>query len=222
MISSPTPTRAEASDVANAIYDGTDAIMLSAETAVGSYPVEAVKMMVRIARSVESDPRYQANMRERYPQPDSTTADAVALSACQMAHFLSAKMIVTFTSTGTTALRVAHNRPASVIFALTPSELAYRQLSIVWGVVPALSQEVYTTDEMVEVANAQIVETMRRLTERQRRRPLHHHRRGSLRDARHHQPDPRRVGALATVAKRSAAQRKKRLGTYRGAFSCLL
>ena len=165
MVSSPTPTRAEASDVANAIYDGTDAIMLSAETAVGSYPVEAVKMMVRIARSVESDPRYQANMRERYPQPESTTADAVALSACQMAHFLSAKMIVTFTSTGTTAQRVAHNRPASVIFALTPSELAYRQLSIVWGVVPALSQEVYTTDAMVEVANAQIVETMRRLTD---------------------------------------------------------
>ncbi len=164
MISSPTPTRAEASDVANAIYDGTDAIMLSAETAVGSYPIEAVKMMVRIARSVESDTRYQANMRERYPQPDSSTADAVSLAACQMAHFLSAKMIVTFTSTGTTALRVAHNRPASPIFALTPSERAYRQLSIVWGVIPALSEEVYTTDEMVEVANTKIVEIMRRLT----------------------------------------------------------
>ncbi len=165
MISSPTPTRAEASDVANAIYDGTDAIMLSAETAVGSYPIEAVKMMVRIARSVESDPNYQADMRERYPEPDSTTADAVSLAACQMAHFVSAKMIVTFTSTGTTAQRVAHNRPASPIFALTPSERAYRQLSIVWGVIPALSQEVYSTDEMVEVANAKLVEVMRQITD---------------------------------------------------------
>lgn len=165
MISSPTPTRAEASDVANAIYDGTDAIMLSAETAVGAYPVEAVKMMVRIARSVESDASYQANMRERYPQPDSSTADVVSLAACQTAHFLSAKMIVTFTSTGTTALRVAHNRPASPIFALTPSERAYRQLSIVWGVIPAMSEEVYTTDEMVEVANTKIVEIMRQITD---------------------------------------------------------
>ena len=161
MISSPTPTRAEASDVANAIYDGTDAIMLSAETAVGSYPVEAVKMMVRIARTVESDPSYQADMRGRYPEPDSTTADAVSLAACQMAHNVSAKMIVTFTSSGTTALRVAHNRPVAPIFALTPSERAYRQLSIVWGVIPAMSNEIYSTDEMVEAVNARLVEAAR-------------------------------------------------------------
>ena len=153
--------RAEASDVANAIYDGTDAIMLSAETAVGSYPVEAVKMMVRIARTVESDPSYQADMRGRYPEPDSTTADAVSLAACQMAHNVSAKMIVTFTSSGTTALRVAHNRPVAPIFALTPSERAYRQLSIVWGVIPAMSNEIYSTDEMVEAVNARLVEAAR-------------------------------------------------------------
>jgi len=162
MISSPTPTRAEASDVANAIYDGTDAVMLSAETAVGSYPVEAVRMMNRIAMSVEGDPRYQANMREHYPEPENTTADAVSLGAVQMAHTLSARMIVTFTSTGTTALRVAHNRPTAPVLALTPNERAYRQMSIVWGVIPALSEEIHSTDEMVEVANKQIIEMMKR------------------------------------------------------------
>jgi pyruvate kinase len=162
MISNPTPTRAEASDVANAIYDGTDAIMLSAETAVGSYPVEAVRMMNRIALSVEGDSSYQANLREHYPQPDSTTADAVSLAACQMAHFLSAKMIVTFTSSGATALRVAHNRPSAPILALTPSERAYRQLSLSWGILPVFSEEIHSTDEMVEVANAKIIDLMKR------------------------------------------------------------
>lgn len=153
MVQNPTPTRAEASDVANAIYDGTDAVMLSAETAVGAYPVEAVRMMARIARSVEADPNYQQVMREHYPKPEDTTADAVSLGACQMAFNLSAQLIVTFTSTGTTAQRVSRNRPASPILAITPSERAYRQLSVVWGVTPFLSDEIHSTDEMVSVAN---------------------------------------------------------------------
>ena len=159
MINSPTPTRAEASDVANAIYDGTDAVMLSAETAVGKYPVEAVRMMDRIARSVESDERYQRDMRDHYPAPDATTADAVSLGACQMAYNLSADVIVTFTSSGNTALRVSRNRPPSPILAITPNERAHRQMSVVWGVVPTMSTEIHSTDEMVEVAGKAIKET---------------------------------------------------------------
>lgn len=152
MIHNPRPTRAEASDVANAIYDGTDAIMLSAETAVGSYPIDAVRMMDRIARSVEADESYQSNMREHYPSPTETTADAVSLGACQMAFNLSAKLIVTFTSSGTTAQRVSRNRPSAPILAVTPSLRAFRQLSVVWGVLPHHSDEIHSTDEMVTVA----------------------------------------------------------------------
>jgi pyruvate kinase len=156
MVNSPTPTRAEASDVANAIYDGTDAVMRSAETAVGSYPLEAVRMMNRIARSVEADPDYQKLMREHHPRPDETTADSVALAACQMAFNLSAELIVTFTASGTTALRVARYRPAAPILAITPTERAYRQLAMAWGVTAHLSNEIYSTDEMVSVANQAI------------------------------------------------------------------
>jgi pyruvate kinase len=156
MIQSPTPTRAEASDVANAIYDGTDAVMLSAETAVGQYPLQAVQMMDRIARSVEADEGYQTGMREHVPALDDTTADAVSLGACQMAYSLDADLIVTFTSSGTTALRVSRNRPNAPVLAITPSDRAYRQMSMVWGVVPHLSTEIHNTDEMVSVASAAI------------------------------------------------------------------
>lgn len=153
MITNPTPTRAEASDVANAIYDGTDAVMLSAETAVGQYPEKAVEMMHRIATSVEEGISYQQAMREHYPTTRGTTADAISQSACRMANELDAQVIVTFTSTGTTAMRVSRNRPAAVILAVTPNERAHRQLSIVWGVVPAVDDDIHSTDEMVAVAS---------------------------------------------------------------------
>ncbi|MDQ3460948.1 MAG: pyruvate kinase [Deinococcota bacterium] len=159
MIHNPTPTRAEASDVANAIYDGTDAVMLSAETAIGSYPVEAVRMMGRIALSVESDPEYQRNMRDSYPKPENTIADSVSLASCQMAYTLNAKVIVSFTSSGVTALRVSRNRPAVPILAITPNERAFRQMSVAWGVFPMLGHEIHNTDEMVEVANRCIHES---------------------------------------------------------------
>jgi pyruvate kinase len=158
MIQAPTPTRAEASDVANAIYDGTDAVMLSAETAVGAYPVEAVRMMARIARTVENDERYIESMREHPPTPDDTTADAVSLGVVNMSHALGAKLIVTFTSTGSTAARVARNRPSAPILAITPTPLAYRQMAMVWGVLPHLSDDIQSTDEMVQVAEAVIRE----------------------------------------------------------------
>ena len=159
MIQAPTPTRAEASDVANAVYDGTDAIMLSGETAVGAYPVEAVEMMDRIARTVEGDAEYQTGMREHVPAPDETTADAVSFGAVQMAYSLSADLIVTFSSSGTTAQRVARNRPHALTLAITPSERAYRQLAVVWGVVPHLSDDIASTDDMVDSSVRAIAET---------------------------------------------------------------
>ncbi|MBS3933114.1 MAG: pyruvate kinase [Truepera sp.] len=159
MINNPTPTRAEASDVANAIYDGTDAVMLSAETAVGQYPVEAVRMMGRIALSVEMDPEFQRRMRDHYPKPEDTIADAVSLAACQMSYNLSARVIVTLTSSGATAQRVSRNRPAVPILAVTPNERALRQMSVIWGVIPVLSADIQTSDEMVELANRAIIET---------------------------------------------------------------
>ena len=159
MIQSPTPTRAEASDVANAIYDGTDAIMLSGETAVGDYAVDAVKMMDRIARSVETDAAYRSGMREHVPAPDDTTADAVSYGACEMAYSLSAQAIVTFTSSGTTASRVSRNRPNAPILAITPNERAFRQLAVAWGVIPYYSEDIGTSDEMVESSLHAIRET---------------------------------------------------------------
>jgi len=159
MIQSPTPTRAEASDVANAIYDGTDAIMLSGETAVGDYAVNAVKMMDRIARSVETDAAYRSGMREHVPAPDDTTADAVSYGACEMAYSLSAQAIVTFTSSGTTASRVSRNRPNAPILAITPNERAFRQLAVAWGVIPYYSEDIGTSDEMVESSLHAIRET---------------------------------------------------------------
>jgi pyruvate kinase len=158
MIGNPTPTRAEASDVANAIYDGTDAVMLSGETAVGAYPIEAVKMMDRIARTVEADEMYIADMREHAPAPEDTTADAVSLGVCNMAHTLRSQLIVTFTSSGATGIRVARNRPDAPILAITPSERAYHQLSIVWGVLPHPTDDIRDTDEMVSTANQVIME----------------------------------------------------------------
>lgn len=156
MIANPTPTRAEASDVANAIYDGTDAIMLSGETAVGSYPIDAVRMMARIARTVEADPRYGEAMRAQAPRPDDTTADAVSSGAVQIANALDAKLLVSFTSSGTTAARVARYRPSSPLLAVTPSERVYHQMALSWGVIPHMSHDISSTDEMVQVATQAI------------------------------------------------------------------
>lgn len=159
MIEMQTPTRAEASDVANAIYDGTDAVMLSAETAVGKYPVDAVKMMDRIANSVESDINYQKVMYAMAPKPGKSTAEGVSYGAVQMAYSLSLPLIVTFTSSGTTAFRVARNRPPSVILGVSPSERALRQMAVVWGVVPSYNGEIHDTDGMVRAANECIAQS---------------------------------------------------------------
>lgn len=158
MIQNNTPTRAEASDVANAIYDGTDAIMLSAETAVGAHPIEAVRMMDRIARAVESDDDFHDKFRNKTLKADTSTPDAVAIAAVEMSYNLDAKLIVTFTSSGNTALRVSRCRPEAPVLAITPNPRALRQMMVVWGVVPHLSDDIHDTDEMVEVASKAIHE----------------------------------------------------------------
>ena len=156
MISNPTPTRAEASDVANAIYDGTDAVMLSAETATGSYPVEAVKMMNRIAHTVEANLIYPHSSHKR---PDKAIKDVVPLSACDTANNLDAKLIVTFTAGGATALRVSSYRPSSLVLAVTPNETTYHHMAVAWGVVPAMSENLNNTDEIVAVSNGIMKDT---------------------------------------------------------------
>lgn len=155
MIQLPRPTRAEASDVANAIYDGTDAVMLSAESAAGLYPVESVAMMDRIAREAEASEHYQ--MLQRQIVVDTEQAqDAIALAACNIGAKLEAAAIVAFTSTGGAATRISKNRPPLAIMALTPSEITRNQLALSWGVVPTLSEDPEDTDDMVRIANDEL------------------------------------------------------------------
>ena len=149
MIERPTPTRAEASDVANAIYDGSDAIMLSGETAVGKYPVEAVSTMNRIARTVESMLKRQAPMK--YPAQRTVTS-AISTAACELSDSLNARALVTPTSSGTTAQIVSKHRPHAPILAVTSKRDVVNQLAMMWGVEPILVQPARTTDDMFEKA----------------------------------------------------------------------
>lgn len=149
MINSPTPTRAEASDVATAVYDGADAVMLSAESASGNYPIESVTIMDRIITHVEQDPFYRKTQAANLPESESTTSDAITAAARQVAHTIQAAAIVTFTSTGATTLRAARERPEAPILALTPDRKIARKLSLVWGVHAVESQEVTRFSEVV-------------------------------------------------------------------------
>lgn len=134
MVQAPTPTRAEASDVATAVYDGADAVMLSAESAAGKYPVEAVAMMNRIIERVEKDSLYWKIMDAERVEPEATSADAISAAARQTAHTLSATAIVTYTTSGSTTLRIARERPDVPIMGLTPNIRTARRLAVVWGV----------------------------------------------------------------------------------------
>ena len=136
MIESPTPTRAEASDVATAIYDGADAIMLSAESAAGKYPEESVAMQQRIINRVESDNHYRNSLAGNQPAPGETPADAIILAAKQIADTISAKSIVCFSLRGSTVLRAAKGRPGVPILAISPFKETARTLAMSWGVYP--------------------------------------------------------------------------------------
>jgi pyruvate kinase len=138
MIELPTPTRAEASDVATAIYDGADAIMLSAESAAGKYPQESVIMQQRIINRVESDSHYRSYLNQNAPPPDNTPTDAVITAARQIAKTINAKAIVTFSLRGSTVLRASKTRPSVPIMALCPFKETSRQLALSWGVYPDL------------------------------------------------------------------------------------
>lgn len=153
MIENAIPTRAEANDVANAIFDGTDAVMLSAETATGMYPVKAVETMDKIAKSVEADGDYKKRMVERKFKAEKNTPDAVSSAACHIATTLSAKVLCCFSSSGATALRVARNRISTDVIAISPSYKSCCQLAISWGINPVLNNDASSSDEMVEIAN---------------------------------------------------------------------
>ncbi len=152
MIHAPTPTRAEASDVATAIYEGADAVMLSAESAAGEYPVEAVTMMDRIIRRVERDPRYRRIMDAEHPDPEATPADAITAAARQVASTISARAIVTYTTSGSTPLRAARERPDVPILCLTPRLETARRLALAWGIHCVSTDDVASVEEMVERA----------------------------------------------------------------------
>jgi pyruvate kinase len=148
----PTPTRAEASDVATAVYDGADAVMLSAETASGQYPVEAVSMMERIILRVERDPLYRPIMDADHSAPEATASDAITAAAAQVARTIKAAAIVTFTTSGSTALRAARERPEAPILCLTQNERTARRLVLCWGTHTHVSEEFASFTKMVDKA----------------------------------------------------------------------
>jgi pyruvate kinase len=152
MISSPVPTRAEVSDVATAIFDGADAVMLSAESAAGQFPVEAVATMNRIAEEVESEDTYHMIMRAQHAEPEATGADAIAAAARQIAETLDLSAVVCWTFSGSTALRVARERPQVPIVAITPSVATGRRLSVAWGIHCVVAEDARDQDDMVERA----------------------------------------------------------------------
>jgi pyruvate kinase len=149
MIFAPAPTRAEVSDVATAVFDGADAVMLSAESAIGKYPVEAVATMDRVAIEVERDPLYEAIIHAQRINPEATGADAVSAAARTVAETLNLAAIVCYTASGATSLRAARERPPQPILALTPIPATGRKLAVVWGLHCVLTSDPQDLDDMV-------------------------------------------------------------------------
>ncbi|MEW6189581.1 MAG: pyruvate kinase [Actinomycetota bacterium] len=152
MVRSPRPTRAEASDVANAIFDGTDAVMLSGETAVGSYPIESVRIMAKLIERAESVLDYAGLLEAKSRWVHATTADAIAFAACHLASILRAKAIITSTQSGYTARQVSKYRPGAPIIAVSPNPEVTRRLLLSWGVVPLKVRPSENIDDMLSLA----------------------------------------------------------------------
>ncbi|MBB4292882.1 pyruvate kinase [Rhizobium leguminosarum] len=152
MISAPVPTRAEVSDVATAVFEGADAVMLSAESASGDYPVEAVSTMASIATAIEREPHYPGIIYAQRAQPEATGADAISLAARQIAETLKLSAIVCYTSSGTTGLRASRERPQVPILALSPIIKTARRLAIVWGLHCVVTHDATDLDDMVNRA----------------------------------------------------------------------
>jgi pyruvate kinase len=150
MITSPTPTRAEVTDVANAVFEGADAVMLSAESAAGQYPVEAVAMMNRIGETVEGDPLYRAIIDAQHSEPEPTGPDAITAAARQVAETTRCAAILIYTTSGSTGLRAARERPSVPILALTPSVETGRRLALVWGLHCVLTEDASGLQDMVD------------------------------------------------------------------------
>lgn len=156
MTGSSSPTRAEASDVATAVYDGVDAVMLSAESASGCYPIEAVSMMARIIERVESDPRQQRLMASVTARTQANATDAIGAAVRVVAQTVPLSATVTYTSSGVSALRVAHERPLTPLIGLTPNTSTARRLTLVWGVRPVVSRDAADVDDMVALATSAV------------------------------------------------------------------
>jgi len=154
MIASPMPTRAEVSDVATAVYEGADAVMLSAESASGAWPVEAVQTMDRIATEVEQDPLYRSIIESQRTVPEETTADAIMAAVHEVTQTISARAIICWTQTGSTALRAARERSAAPIIAVTSGIDIARRLTLVWGLHCIVSEKAHNVDELVDWAVA--------------------------------------------------------------------
>jgi pyruvate kinase len=152
MIQYPRPTRAEANDVANAVYDGTSAIMLSGETASGKYPLECIRTMVRIANRTEQDIDYRKRFLQNKMEALGNITNAISKATINAAMELDAKAIVTVTESGRTAYMISRYRPFCPVIACTSKEQTYRQLSLSWGIIPLLIEEKEALDELFEEA----------------------------------------------------------------------
>lgn len=152
MITNPRPTRAEITDVANAIYDGTSAIMLSGETAAGKHPVESVRTMALIAETTEKDINYISRLSKRPVSIERNRTNAISHAAVTTAHDIGAKAVITVTKSGSTARNLSKFRPSCMIIGCTPNETVLRQMSMSWGVYPVMMDEKENTDELFDSA----------------------------------------------------------------------